>query len=165
MIREFGDWLTSSRLGELIEATPWVAQWLVPGVQSVHILCVSIVMISIVTWDLRLLGVTGKQQTVAYMTNRVLPWVWTALAILALTGATLTIIEPARELLSPAFQAKMVMLAIVCSLTIAVQRSVRRDASYWESRRPLTVVAAVVSLLLWVAILSAGRWIAYVEQV
>ena len=53
------------------------------------------------------------------------------------------------------------------ALTLFLQRVVKRDAQYWDvsaARRKSAKVFAVVSLLLWVSILAAGRWIAYVQH-
>lgn len=163
-MQQLSDWLSQSVLGAFIQHNSWIADWVVPGAQTVHIVCVSVVMTSMAMLDLRLLGIGAIHQPVADLATRVLPWVWYALGVLLLTGITLTLIEPSRELLSPAFQAKMLMLIVVCLLTLAIQHAVRREPRYFESRPPRAILAGLFSLTLWVAILSAGRWIAYLGQ-
>jgi hypothetical protein len=72
--------------------------------------------------------------------------------------------EPARALQNPAFQLKMLLLVLVVGLCVAIGRPLRRDGGYWSrsaGRRGLVAVLAVTSLLLWVGIVFAGRWIAY----
>ncbi len=164
MMHELSDWLTQSTLGDFIQRNSWVADWVVPSAQTVHIVCVSVVMTSMAMLDLRLLGLGAVRRPVADVANRLLPWMWYTLPVLLLTGMILTLIEPARELLSPAFQAKMIMLTIVCALTLSVQRALRREPGFFESRHFRAILTGALSLSLWVAILSAGRWIAYIGQ-
>ncbi|MGH8260878.1 MAG: DUF6644 family protein [Steroidobacteraceae bacterium] len=160
MISAFCNWLSNTPLSMAIQDYSWI----IPGVQSIHILAIATVMASIVMLDFRLLGVTGRTQTVPQMAQRYLPWVWCAVGVLAVTGSILIIGEPARELQSPVFMLKMALLACVLILTGAFQVSLFRGEKFWEKRRVLSCVTAVVSLSLWVAILAAGRWIAYVEH-
>jgi hypothetical protein len=95
------------------------------------------------------------------MVSKFVPWVWGALPVLLTTGIILTIGEPSRELLNPYFRAKMLMLAIVIGITFVVQRQNKKDTSFWELRRGTAAIAGAFSLLLWVGIITAGRWIAY----
>jgi predicted DNA-binding transcriptional regulator len=94
-------------------------------------------------------------------------WIWSALAVLATTGTILIIAEPARELTNAAFWLKMSLLAVGVVLTILVQRGVGKREDYWESsvsKRHMARVVAVVSILLWISIVSAGRWIGYIQH-
>jgi hypothetical protein len=161
-LHAFCDWLANTPFSMLLQNVSWI----IPAVQSVHITCISIVMGSVALIDLRLLGVTGRSHTVAGLTNRLLPWVWTSLIILLITGALLAIAEPVRSLENPAFQAKMLMVLCVGFLTYYFQAMLRGDVQFWElspARRATAKFAAVVSLVLWVGIVFAGRWIAYMD--
>ena len=157
MIQSFCNWLSSTSLSLTIQTVMWI----IPAVQTVHILCVAMVMSCMAMLDLRLIGVAGKRQSVSRMVSRFIPWVWGALPVLLATGIILIIGEPSRELLNPYFRAKMLMLAIVIAITFVVQRQNNKDATFWEARRERAALAGVVSLLLWVGIITAGRWIAY----
>lgn len=157
MIQSFCDWLANTPLSLTIQTILWI----IPAVQTVHILCVAIVMSSVAMLDLRLIGVTGRRQSISRTVSRFVPWVWGALPVLAGTGTILIIGEPARELLNPYFRAKMAMLAVVIVITFIVQRQNKKDAAYWEARRIAAALTGVASLLLWVGIVTAGRWIAY----
>jgi uncharacterized membrane protein SirB2 len=157
MIEQFCDWLSNTPVSLTIQTVTWI----IPAVQTVHILCVALVMSSVAMLDLRLMGVAGLRQPVSRTVVRFLPWVWGVLPILLATGAILIIGEPSRELLNPYFRAKMAMLAAVVVVTFIIQRKNNRDATYWETRKATSLFTGVVSLLLWVGIVSAGRWIAY----
>jgi uncharacterized membrane protein SirB2 len=157
MIEQFCNWLSNTPFSLTIQTVTWI----IPAVQTVHILCVALVMSSMAMLDLRLLGVTGLRQPVSRAVVRFVPWVWGVLPILLATGAILIIGEPSRELLNPYFRAKMAMLAAVVVVTFIIQRKNKRDATYWETRKATAIFTGVLSLLLWVGIVSAGRWIAY----
>ena len=162
-IQEFCNWLARTPISVGLQSTPWA----IPAVQTVHILCIAIVVTYNGMLDLRLMGVAGKSRTLAEMAGDFLPWIWWALAGLAVTGVIMIIGEPPRELLNQVFWLKMSLLAVVLGLTLFLQRVVKRDAQYWDAtaaRRKSAKVFAVVSLLLWVSILAAGRWIAYVQH-
>jgi len=157
MIESFCDWLANTPLSLKIQTIMWI----IPAVQTVHILCVSIVMSCVAMTNLRLIGLAGRKQPVSRTVGRFVPWVWGALPVLLATGTILIIGEPARELLNPYFRAKMLMLAVVAAITFVVQRQSKKDATYWEARRVAAALTGAASLLLWVGIVSAGRWIAY----
>ena len=68
MLQSFCDWLSNTPFSLKIQTILWI----IPAVQTVHILCVSIVMASMAMLDLRLVGVT-KRQPVSRMVNRFVP--------------------------------------------------------------------------------------------
>jgi len=157
MIHSFCDWLSNTSLSLTIQTVMWI----IPAVQTVHILCVAVVMSSMAMLDLRLVGMAGKRQSVSQMVSRLVPWVWGALPVLLTTGVILIVGEPSRELLNPYFRAKMAMLATVIVITFIVERKNAKDPDYWESRGAAAALTGLASLLLWVGIITAGRWIAY----
>ena len=160
MIQAFCDWLSNTWLSLRIQDDFWV----IPTVQTVHILAIAVVMSSVTMVDLRLLGMAGRGQSLPEVAHRFLPWVWTAIVVLLASGMILIIGEPGRELLSPVFWLKMSMLGCVLLITAAFQYRVNRGAEFWERRRAVAWITAIASLVLWVGIVAAGRWIAYVEH-
>ncbi len=163
MIVEFCQWLGQTRLSITIQSVSWV----VPTVQTIHILCVALIVTHSAMLDLRLIGIAGKGRSIARMTRDAMPWIWNALKVLAATGTILIIAEPARELTNAAFWLKMSLLVVGIALTALVQRGVGKNEDYWESsasRRRVASVVATVSILVWVCVASAGRWIGYVQH-
>ncbi|MGA9938523.1 MAG: DUF6644 family protein [Candidatus Acidiferrales bacterium] len=158
MVQAFCDWLSNTPVSLKIQTVLWI----IPAVQTVHILSVSIVMASMAMLDLRLMGLAGKRQPISRMVTRFVPWVWRVLLILVATGAILIIGEPDRELLNWAFRTKMAMVATVSLITLFVQNRNKHDAAFWETHRIGAATVGALSLLLWVAIVTAGRWMAYV---
>lgn len=157
-LQGFCDWLSNTPVSLKIQTILWI----IPAVQTLHILTVSLVFSSMAMLDLRLMGLAARRQPITQMVEEFVPWVWRGIYVLAATGAILTIGEPERELLNPVFRAKMAMLATVIVITLIVQRASRKGEAYWDARKGVARLAGLVSLLLWIAIASAGRWIAYV---
>ncbi len=162
MIASFSQWLQETQLSQAFIAAGWV----VPTAQSFHIVCISIVMASSLLLNLRLLQVVHHPLSVADMARRFLPWIWWALLGLACSGLFLIVSEPNREFLNVLFWIKMGLVALSIPLTFTLQTTLARDETFWSStarRRVFARVLAAVAFCLWLAILSAGRWIAYIQ--
>jgi len=162
-LRHLEQWLSATSLSVTIQTVPWV----IPATQTIHILCVALVMAAVFVVDLRILGVLGRAQSLAALSNRYLTWIWFLLPLLLLSGAVLIIGEPARSLLNPVFGAKMLLLVLAALLTLSIQRPLRYAAVFWEAsplRRTTVRGIAVLSLVAWACIVFAGRWIAYVAS-
>lgn len=161
-LHAFCEWLAQTPVSLVIQNVSWI----IPSVQSIHILCIAIVMSAVFMVDLRLLGVIGRDQPVAAYTSRFLTWIWPTLGVLLISGSILITGEPTRSLENPAFQTKMVLLILAMITTAVLQRPTAKDPAYWELRRGRKLSAAglaVLSLVLWVGIVFAGRWIAYMN--
>ena len=156
---EISEWLSGTSLNVAIASRFWA----VPTLQSIHILAISIVMASIAMLDLRLAGWIGREQSLRGMTLRFYPWIWGALAVLVGTGILQIMAEPARELLNWIFWTKMGLLIAAVAFTMPL-RAMLEDCRYRElsARKQLIFrTCAIISLALWVLIVTCGRWIAY----
>ncbi|MGC1643056.1 MAG: hypothetical protein WA781_20845, partial [Pseudolabrys sp.] len=87
-------WIDQTTLSQAIQVTKWV----VPTVQTVHILAIAAVASSALMIDLRLIGVFWADRPMRNVSSRFLPFVWWPLLILFVTGALMIIAEPARSL-------------------------------------------------------------------
>lgn len=155
----FCAWIEQTSLSQAIQVTSWS----VPAVQTVHILAIAAVLAAALMLNLRLLGVLGSDRSIAEFSKRFRPVIWWTLPVLLLSGTILIIGEPVRSLENPIFQLKMLLLLMVIILMLAYQAPLRKDSHYWDEggRSAAIKVIAVVSLTLWVGIVCAGRWIAY----
>jgi hypothetical protein len=159
----------------MVDITQWIsdtslslnirkATWSIPAIQIMHIVAITMIITSVAMIAARILGFSSRSQSTQQTAQRFLPWIWAALVVLAPTGILLIIAEPQRTLGNPVFWLKMLLLAIAIGVTAWFQRSVQRNRATWEdrARRSTTKNAiAVSSVLLWLGILVAGRWIAY----
>ena len=152
-------WIDQTALSQWIQAAGWV----VPTVQTIHILAIAVVASSALMIDLRLIGVFWANRPVEAVKARFLPFVWWTLLVLLATGAIMIIAEPARSLKNPAFQLKMLLLIAALIVTWLFQFLHRRNAGFGDVSGPRAAAAtlAIVSILLWSSIIFAGRWIAY----
>src|SRR5262245_15945941 len=165
MLEQLTDWLSRSDASAFLSDTTLLQTWLIiPISQTIHILAVAVVMISIGVLNLRLLSVAASHQSFARLTRQLTPWIWSALAVLLLTGVVQTIAEPSRELLNSTFQLKIALLVVAVAVTISYRVTTTRNPNYWNvspGRRRAGHILAGMSLVLWLGILSAGRLIAY----
>ena len=73
-------WIDQTALSQIIQSTSWI----VPTVQSVHILAIAAVVASALMINLRLLGVFAADQPLKDVLARFLPFVWWPLLVLLL---------------------------------------------------------------------------------
>jgi hypothetical protein len=156
---EFAQWLSTTALSLGIQREVW----LIALIQAVHILAIAMVLSSVAMVELRVAGVM-RAQTMADTARRFMPWIWTGLVVLALSGTILIIAEPKRTLdNNVAFYLKLALIAVVIAVTAAFQLSLKRNLPLWEQRRWWMGALALFTIVLWLAIAFAGRWIAYVR--
>lgn len=163
-MQEFSDWLATTWLSHLFADHIWT----VALSQTVHIVGVAIVMISIAVVNLRILGVAGRSQSVASTVSQFAPWIWAALVVLLLTGILQTLAEPAREIMNVTFRIKLLLLIAVCGITLYYTKTLRRNPHFFDhdnGNRSLAVSLAWLSLFFWVGIVVCGRLIAYVGAI
>lgn len=161
-MQSFCDWLSLTWLSQFLGGISW---WLVPVVQTVHILAIAATLTLLLLFNVRLLRNRSRWPAPYIMADGYLPWVWRALVVLLLTGIVLTLTEPARELMNVSFRLKMLFLIVLIALLQVLRRTLRRDPNYWSVtsvRRWAVSAIAVTNLTLCVAIVTAGRLIAYV---
>jgi cytochrome bd-type quinol oxidase subunit 2 len=129
-----------------------------PIVQTFHLLGIAVIMSSVVLLDLRILGLALPSQDVQELTRRVMPWVWWTLPVMLLSGSMFVFARPRRYFTNPIFGLKFALLVPAIALAAVLHLvSVRKP----DARG--TKVIAAVSLLLWIGVVLAGRWIAYVD--
>jgi|ERR1700728_1461876 hypothetical protein len=159
-LNQICQWIDQTALSQSIQATNWV----VPTVQTIHILAIAVVASSALMIDLRLIGVFWANRPMDTVSSRFLPLIWWPLLVLLATGSLMIIAEPARSLKNPAFQLKMVLLIAALFVTGLFQVLQRRNTAFGDLHsgpRAAAATVAIVSMLLWSSIIFAGRWIAY----
>jgi magnesium-transporting ATPase (P-type) len=161
VISAFCTWLSATAVSGAFQASTWF----VPTVQTVHILSVAILLITVFVMSLRLIGLPTGRQPLAELIRSSSNPIWVSLAVLLLTGILLTITEPARELLNWMFRAKMLLVTVLAILVWWLQklnlRALRGGGRSLEGGVTARVMGFVL-ILVGTAIVTAGRWIAYV---
>jgi uncharacterized protein DUF6644 len=159
-VNHFAEWLSHTSFSLAIQTH----EWIIPTIQSIHIVAIGITLASVFMIDLRILGWAGRDQTLMETTARFGPWLSGALGVLLVTGGLMVIGEPMRELLAFSFWFKMCLVAIGIALAAAFQITLRRNEQHWETslvNRWSIKSLAILTLLIWVAIVILGRLIAY----
>jgi hypothetical protein len=138
--------------------------WVIPAVQSIHIVGLGVVLGSVFMIDLRVLGWAGMDQTLRQTTTRFGPWLTAALYVQLATGVLMVIGEPVRELVTFSFWLKMFFVAVSTLIAAIFQITLRNHEQKWEetlvNRRSIKCLA-VLTFLIWVCIIILGRLIAY----
>jgi prepilin signal peptidase PulO-like enzyme (type II secretory pathway) len=155
---EFATWLQATSFSVTIQSVGWV----VPFLQSVHILGIGVVFVSVLMVALRVLGRVRLEQSLAEVWARFAPFLWWGLAVMALTGLLLTISEPVREFMTLSFRLKLLLLVVGVLSAAQFGRRVRRVAAAGANQVPPGLrLAAIATVVLWLAIIFLGRAIAY----
>jgi hypothetical protein len=157
---DLSNWLSTTGFSQWIQFNFWV----IPTLQTIHILAIAAVFGSAFMINLRILELAGRGRTMTWTASRYLPWIWWGLPVLLLTGALLIIGEPHRELLNPSFWIKMILILVAIAATLWFQGTVRKNIAFWETshtKRVAIRICAVAAIVLWGAIIVFGRWIAY----
>jgi hypothetical protein len=161
-LNEFCKWLAATPLSHVIQTTKWI----IPAVQTIHILSVAVVFSFAVLVDLRIWRLLQSDVPLPDVARRFLPAIWPVLLILLITGSLLIIGEPRRSLVNSTFYLKMALLAVAIVLTAGLQRLIASSPDFWDRdrrRRMMGRLAATLSIVVWCGILFAGRWIAYTQ--
>jgi len=152
---------------EALEATA-LATWLrhstiaYPIVSATHIMAIGTLVGAVLLMDVRLLGGFGNTP-LAVVTGTLEPLAAGAFAAAALSGGLLFAVGATEYVENSAFRVKAVLLA----LALANVAAVRLTGSWPRFRRtgaiggPLAAHAAA-SLVLWIAVLFAGRFVGFV---
>jgi uncharacterized membrane protein SirB2 len=158
-LTQLAQFLGTGWLHDLIVSALRNVWGLPPIVQSVHILSIACVMASIVMIDLRALGWAVPSQSLSEMKNRLTPWFWSALVLLFLSGVVFVIARPRRYFANPIFGYKFLFLFVALVFSVSLLLMLRKS----DRQRPALKLVAAGSLLSWLGVMLAGRWIAYAD--
>jgi hypothetical protein len=141
---------------------------LFPLIESVHVVSICLVVGSILVVDLRLLGLASVSRPVSRVTSGILPLTWSAFAIAVASGGLLFISNATKYLANGYFVAK-ILLICAAGLNMAIFHAISaRDLPKWENDKTLprqAQFAGALSILLWVSVVTCGRWIGFTMEV
>ena len=138
--------------------------YIYPLVESAHVLTLCVFVGSASMLDLRLLGLSFRRVPARELARRLMPWMVVGFLVMIVTGALLSYAIPVRSYQSIFFRIKVVMLIMAgLNAWIFHVRSFRRVGEWNKAAVPPRAarVAGAASLILWAAIIIAGRMIAY----
>jgi hypothetical protein len=161
-VSEFAEWLQATSLSATIQAVGWI----IPLLQSIHIVTIGVVFVSSLMIALRVLGRMRADEPFTAVWGRFAPWMWSGLVVMAVTGLLLVVGEPVREFTALSFWIKMTLLAIGIIGTAWFGHAFRPAAPRARPEFSLGAKTAAVGIVvLWLAIIFLGRAIAYDVEV
>ena len=132
-----------------------LSSWAYPVLEIIHIFGIGMLLGNLVLLELRVFG-RGKNLPVADLARLSLGLAAIGFSMAALSGVLMFSTRPAELLSNRAFTLKMVLL-----FTAAC------NAGWFHARQSLEKLdftaraLMVVSMLIWIAVVACGRWIAY----
>lgn len=161
MIKQFAEWLSTTSPSVFIQNHN---AWVIPTIQSIHIIGIAAVFGSVFMIYLRILGWAGMDQTLRQTTSRFGPWLTGGLWQMLVTGILMVVGEPVRELVTFSFWLKMLLVAVSTVIATVFLVAVRKHDRQWQetlvTRRSIQGLA-ILTFLIWVCIIILGRLIAY----
>src|ERR1700683_5264521 len=139
------------------------SDWMFPTIETVHVFALVLVVGSIMTVDLRLLGLANKERPFSQVAAEMLPWTWTAFAVAALAGMLMFSSKALTYYGNIPFRLKMACLLLAGINMVMFHWLGTRHLAVWDRGRPprAAKLAGGASLLLWTTIVAAGRWIGF----
>jgi hypothetical protein len=145
----FSEWLLGSN-----------SIWAYPTVLTLHTFGMMVLVGACLMLDLRLLGFgrgipLGSMQTLFRV-------MWGSFWLNLVTGCMLFVADATKRATQPLFIVKLVLIAVGVATIVLIRRNL-----YGTNPDPVTISGtakrlAIVSLLVWIAAITAGRLLAYV---
>jgi hypothetical protein len=127
-----------------------------PTLETLHIVALALVFGSLWVVDLAILGWL-RGLDVRLVARRVLPWTLAGFLLAAASGLTMFATNVGDLIANPAFVIKMGLLFAAGTNAALLHARGAIDAASGTTR-----VQAGLSIVIWVAVIACGRWIAYV---
>ena len=129
-----------------------------PILECIHIVGFALSIGTIAIVDFRLLDIGLRRQTPAQLAKDTAAWTLVGLGIMLLSGMALYSSDPDMYYLNYAFLGKMLFLILAITFNYTIHRKVAKA----NPTGALGVVVGGVSVLLWVSVVFAGLFIAFV---
>ena len=159
--------MTLEALAVAIRNTPFFtavreSELFYPVVLATHLTCIAIFGGMILATNLRLLGAAFTDLGVAEMIRSLRPWKHAGLALMLTCGVLLAGSKADSYYPNTYFRLKLCLLAVLIGHAIVFRPVYQKpDDMQPTGLRRNRKLCAALSLLLWTAVVCAGRWIAY----
>lgn len=160
VLKAVHDWIQATPPSLLLQKNE---AWFMPVMQSVHIAGIGVVLACVLMMSLKVLGFSSAERTVLQTQQRFGPWLTGALWLMLASGLLIIVCEP-RALVTFSFWLKMSLVVVGALVAWAFSWSARTHGAAWDeslSRRRTVKAMAILTLMIWVAVIFLGRFIAY----
>ena len=138
--------------------------YLFPVLEATHVLGLGLVFGTIMILDLRLLGLASANRPFQLVAADILKWTWAAFALTAVTGALMFITNATVYYHNFYFRSKMALLVLTAVNMLVFELTANRAVQRWDKAPSAPAVGkavAVLSLVMWIAIIFMGRLIGF----
>jgi hypothetical protein len=151
--------MEGTALAAFVRTVPWAY----PAVETAHYIGLAFLVGGIMLIDLRLLGF-ARALPVSAMIG-LMPWVWAGFVINVISGSIMFVYGATNFGVSHAFWLKMLFMMLAGANALIFSRAAARSRAQWLDSGdvpPFVKAVATASLVLWVCVVTTGRWMAYI---
>ena len=137
-----------------------------PWLETAHVIGLALVLGTIAIVDLRLLGLASRSRAVGDVIADTLPFTWGGFGLAVVTGGLMFISRATDYFENVPFRIKLCLLALAGINMVVFHILTMRTLDGWNESETTPTnarIAGVSPMLLWIAIVFAGRWIAFTE--
>ena len=154
-------WIENSALSDWVRDSSCTCAF--PIIVTLHNIGMAFLAGGSIVIDLRLIGFASTMPIRPMA--RFVPLLWLAFALNAGTGILLLIAYPTKALTNPLFYIKLCLVALALTLVYRIATDILRASG--AEPQPLSANARLLagaSLATWVALIAAGRYLAYTHR-
>ena len=155
---EFLDALAASAFSTWLRESPSI--WAYPAILTLHTVGLGVLVGANWMVDLRVLGFAPALPLSLF--ERAFPIMWSGFWLNATTGVLLFVADPTKAT-TTIFMWKLAIIAAAVMLLITLKRKVYGEPVHMDNATAVMKALAAVSIVLWVAAIATGRWMAYVS--
>ncbi len=152
--------IQGSSLGVYIAESTWAF----PTIETIHVIAIVTVIGSIAIMDMRLLGITSRDNAVTAVSRDTLPLTWIAFAFAVMTGSLLFVSKATSYMANPWFLSKMVLIACAGINMMILHSTGWKSVRSWDTNTPVprnVKISAALSLAFWFTVIFCGRVIGF----
>ena len=157
------EWLQSTSLAVAINQTKWVFT----TIEVIHVIAISLVLGTIATVDLRLLGFASTNRPFTEIARPVLPLTWVAFVLAAITGSLLFLSKASDYFLTTTFRIKLLIMALAAVNMLIFEFITVKGVKEWDPQPTPPMAARLaggISLTCWLLVFIFGRWTGFSVQ-
>ena len=152
-------WMETTVIANTIRTVPWIY----PALETTHYIGLAMLVGGIMLIDLRLLGFAKTLPLRSVI--GLIPWVWIGFVTNAVSGSLIFIYGATGFSQNKAFRIKMILMLLAginaMIFTIAASRTGKSWLGTGSGPIPIKVIATA-SFVLWLGVVTMGRWMAYI---
>ena len=161
-IKDILSWLQSTEVAMYISQTGWSFS----ALEMIHVTATTLIVGMIAVIDLRLIGLGPKGSAVTDLYREVVPLTWAAFAVAITTGVLLFSSQALDYYANTGVRLKFSLLALIAVNMLVFRWVVYPGVSKWDRGAAIPLAARLaggISLISWMMVVAAARWIAYLR--